>query len=111
MTCTLLPPATKLGQGYVFTGVCDSVHRGRLPQCMTGIPPPWEQTPPLGADPPGSRRPPGSRQPPGAEPPQEQAPPRSRASPGADTPLGADTPQYHAGRYGQRAGGTHPTGM
>ena len=27
-TCTLLPPATKLGQGYIFTGVCDSVHRG-----------------------------------------------------------------------------------
>ena len=25
---SLLPPATKLGQGYVFTGVCDSVHRG-----------------------------------------------------------------------------------
>ena len=24
----LLPPATKLGQGYLFTGVCDSVHRG-----------------------------------------------------------------------------------
>ena len=24
----LLPPATKLGQGYVFTRVCDSVHRG-----------------------------------------------------------------------------------
>ena len=23
-----LPPATKLGQGYIFTGVCDSVHRG-----------------------------------------------------------------------------------
>ena len=23
----LLPPATKLGQGYVFTCVCDSVHR------------------------------------------------------------------------------------
>ena len=23
-----LPPATKLGQGYVFTRVCDSVHRG-----------------------------------------------------------------------------------
>ena len=21
-----LPPATKLGQGYIFTGVCDSVH-------------------------------------------------------------------------------------
>ena len=25
---TFLPPATKLGQGYIFTGVCDSVHRG-----------------------------------------------------------------------------------
>ena len=24
-----LPPATKLGQGYVFTCVCDSVYRGR----------------------------------------------------------------------------------
>ena len=24
----LLPPTTKLGQGYVFTGMCDSVHRG-----------------------------------------------------------------------------------
>ena len=23
-----LPPATKLGQGYVFTGVCHSVNRG-----------------------------------------------------------------------------------
>ena len=25
----LLPPATELGQGYLFTRVCDSVHRGR----------------------------------------------------------------------------------
>ena len=25
-----LPPATKLGQGNVFTGVCDSVNRGGL---------------------------------------------------------------------------------
>ena len=25
---SFLPPATKLGQGYVFTRVCDSVHRG-----------------------------------------------------------------------------------
>ena len=23
-----LPPATKLGQGYIFTGVCHSVNRG-----------------------------------------------------------------------------------
>ena len=27
----------KLGQGYVFTGVCDSVHRGGcIPECLAG---------------------------------------------------------------------------
>ena len=66
----LLPPATKLGQGYIFTGVCDSVHMGGSASVHAGIPPP----PPLG---------PGTP-PPGAE---------------------------HTGRYGQRAGGMHPTGM
>ena len=40
--------------------------------------------------------------PPGADPPQEQTPPT-----GADPPPGAE----HAGRYGQCAGGMHPTGM
>ena len=45
-----------------------------------------EQTPPLGTD----------LHPPGADTPPEQAPP---------------PPVQHAGRYGQRAGGTHPTGM
>ena len=25
---SLLPPATKLGQGYIFTGICHSVHAG-----------------------------------------------------------------------------------
>ena len=40
-----------------------------------------------------------------------QGPPRS--APGKQTPLlGADTPPtVHAGRYEQRAGGTHPPGM
>ena len=56
MLLLLLPPATKLGQGNVFTGVCDSVHRGGLPQCMLGYPPP-------GADPP-ARQTPLSRRPP-----------------------------------------------
>ena len=59
--CSLLPPATKLGQGYVFTGVCDSVHGGGV--CLSAC---WDTT-----------------------------------------PLGPE----HAGRYGQRAGFTHPTGM
>ena len=31
---TFLPPATKLGQGYVFTRVCDSVHREGIPACL-----------------------------------------------------------------------------
>ena len=40
----LLPPATKLGQGYVFTRVCDSVHMGvslagGLPHGMLAYPP------------------------------------------------------------------------
>ena len=30
---------TKLGEGYVFTGVCDSVHRGGgvIPACLAGL--------------------------------------------------------------------------
>ena len=40
---TLLPPATKLGQGYVFTGVCDSVHSGGVPD---QVHPPGPGTPP-----------------------------------------------------------------
>ena len=38
--------------------------------------------------------------------PREQTP-QSRHAPGSRHPPGAE----HAGRYGQRAGGTHPTGM
>ena len=56
-------PQRSYGQGYVFTRVGDSVHRGGLPQCILGYHPcppwsrpprsrpPWEQTPhPPGAD-------------------------------------------------------------
>ena len=44
----LLPPTIKLGQGNIFTGVCDSVHRGGLPQCMLGYhtPGPGRHPPP-----------------------------------------------------------------
>ena len=35
---SLLPPAMMLGQGYVFTCVCDSVHKGggAIPACIAG---------------------------------------------------------------------------
>ena len=80
-----LPPATKLGQDYIFTGVCDSVHRGGSALVHAGIP-----------------HPPSTR-----HHPQDQAPPRPGTPPREQPPPGAE----HAGRYGQRAGGTHPTGM
>ena len=84
----LLPPATKLGQGYVFTRVCDSasVHAGILPTpCLAGVDTPPGPGIPLGVDTPlGTVACPGTRQPPGA---------------------------VHAGRYGKQAGGKHPTGV
>ena len=55
----------------------------------------------------GIPHPPQSRHPPDQTPPWEQTPPQEQTPPGADTPPGTE----HAGRYGQRAGGTHPTGM
>ena len=99
-----LPPATKLGQGNVFTGMCDSVHRGVClsacwdvtpPGAGTPIPPeqtppeqapPQEQTPPPGADTPPRVDPPGASTPLETAPPQEQTPLPSRH------PLGAGTP-------------------
>ena len=77
---SLLPAATKLGQGNVFTGVCDSVHGRDLPQCMLGCQPPPDQ-----ADPPEPGRPPWDQ----ADPPGPETPPQT----GQATPLDkADTP-------------------
>ena len=101
-------------EGYVFIPVRHSVHRGGLPQCMLGYPPPGsrhprsrhtssgadtprEETPPRSRHPweetsPGSRHPSRTRHPPpGTRHPQEQAPlgpgnPRDQAPPGADPP-------------------------
>ena len=70
----LLSLATKLGQGYVFTGVCDSVHRGGV--CLSAC---WDTHTP-GADTPG------------ADTPQEQTPPWSR-HPQEQTPPGQTHPQ------------------
>ena len=104
--------AMKLGQGYVFTGVCDSVHREGTAPLHARIyrhhqPPPWDQR----------QAPPPTRYQP---PTRTRHPPKPGTTPaGADTPfqtrhaLQTRTPSsaVHAGRYGQQTGSTHPTGM
>ena len=88
-----------LGQGDVFTLVCHSFcTQGGLPQCMLGYHTPSGSRPPR----PDTPVPPWSRIPLGADP-VDQA----HAPSWEQTPLGG----VHAGRYGQRACGTHPTGM
>ena len=122
-----------------FTHVCHSFCSwGCLPQCMLGYHPPGSRHS-LRADTPQSRhhlpgadtpradtpwsrhpprsRPPGSRHPPRADPPEQTPPeqtpaPQSKHPPEADTPRSRHSPgAEHAGRYGQRADGTHLTGM
>ena len=88
---TYYRPQRSCGQGYVFTRVCDSVHRGRSPenppQDQADTPdqaePPQDQaddpsreTPWDQADPPGRENPPDQADPPQGEPPQtRQTPP------------------------------------
>ena len=120
----LLLAATKLGQGNIFTSVCQEFcprGGGRVSASVhAGV---HHPNPPQGADPPD---PPGSRHPPGPGTPPEQTPPepgtprtRHPLPPGADTPSpGSRHPPDHVhppgkqtAAYGQRAAGTHPTGM
>ena len=102
---------------------------GCLPQCMLGYTPPGPGTPPWSrppkAEPPRPSTPPGADTPPptrpgthpppgpGTPPPQPGTPPLEQTPPrpgthtrGADPPPGKQTAVY-----GQRAAGTHPTGM
>ena len=87
-----LPSATKLGQGYVFTGVCDSVHGGEyltryIPPRTSQVPPGTRYTPPG----PGTHPPLGPGTPPGTR----YTPSRTRYSPSLGTrytPLGPGTP-------------------
>ena len=83
----LLPAATKLGQGNIFTSVClSTVGEGCLPQCMLGYPyPPPTPRPgtPWEADPHPPR--------PWADTPPTRTP-RSRHPPGPGTPREADPP-------------------
>ena len=73
---------------------CLSVHRGCVPLCMLGYAPRDQSLPP------GNRHPPSQEQ----TPLQEQTHPRKSRHPPPPPPV-------HAGRYGQQAGGTHPTEM
>ena len=101
-------PAMKLGQGYIFTGICDSVHRG---VCLSAC---WDTTPPRTRHPPGIRHTPlGPGTPWDKSPPWDQAPSGADSSRTRHPPPREQTPPYteHAGRYGQRGGGTFPTGM
>ena len=118
----------------IFSQACvkNSVHGGGgcLPQCMLGYTPP-EQTPPDQAPPgtthippPRDQTPPGSGTPryqtPWSRHPPDQAPPTTPAPPGPDPPHPEQTPpspgpdpppRKQTAAYGQRAAGTHPTGM
>ena len=82
-----LPPATKLGQAYVFTGVCHSVNRGGGGVCLSAC---WD-TPPR-ADMPPEQTLPWSRHPPEQTPPGADTPPE-QTSPKPDTPQTKYTPQ------------------
>ena len=98
----LLPAATKLGQGYIFTGVCHSVNRG---VCLSAC---WDAHPSLAGIPPLADRPPSRQTRPAGRPPGRQTLPPGRQTPHwqADPLAGRPPP-----RYGQCSAGTHPTGM
>ena len=64
-------PQRSCGQAYVFTRVCDSLHRGGLPQCMLGY------HPREGSTPPGKEAAPRER----AHPPRKEAHPPEGSTP------------------------------
>ena len=105
-----LPATTKLGQGNIFTSVCQEFWRVSASVHARIYPPPPEQTPPDQADTPRTwQTPPRTRQttpPDQAEPPPPPRPGRHPPGPGRHPPPRKVTP-----KYGLRAAGTHPTGM
>ena len=101
----------------MFTGVCDSVHRGGVvPQCMLGYPPttpgPDHPTPPPEQTPPPSRPNPRNRHPPGADTPWEQIPPGpdtpQEQTPRPDTPPQKQTPPRPDAPWSRPPGSRHP---
>ena len=90
-----LPAATKFGQGNVFTGICDSVHRegGVYLSACWDTNPPGADTPPQNRHPPWSRHPPGSRPPSGPDTPQSRHLPGTRHPPEQTCPKGDNLPE------------------
>ena len=100
-----LPAATKLGQGNIFTSVCQEFcpqGGGCLPQCMLGYTPPQTRQTPREQTPPSQTRQTIPLPPTRQTPRTRQTPPDQ-----ADTP----PPEKQTPAYGLRAAGTHPTGM
>ena len=114
----LLPAVNKVWGKVICLQACVCPQQGEY---LTRYTPqtrytPREQSTPLGADTPPGADPPGADTPPEQTSPRTDTP-RSRHPSGADTPEQTPLPRgdppgaEHAGRYGQRTGGTHPTGM
>ena len=121
---TFLPPANEVWGNVIF------LHLSVI--LFTGGGSTWAGTPPRQVHPPGRYtplpgqvHPLGRYNPPAGTPwggklPWAGTPPQAGTSPGRYTPGQVHTPPWtgtlppgalHAGRYGQQAGGTHPTGM
>ena len=90
---------------FLHVSVILSMEGWSLPQCMLGYHPPGPGNPPEQAPPPTRTRHPREQTPPRADTPQ------SRHLQGPDPPEAGTPGAVHAGRYGQRAGGMHHTGM
>ena len=73
---SLLPAATKLGQGNIFTPVCDSVNRGGTWSGPRGGT--WQTPPRPGTPPPRDQT---RHTPPQTRPPQDQTPPQPGTPP------------------------------
>ena len=106
----LLPPANEVWGKVIFSEACvkNSVHRGGV--CLIAC---WDTPPPDQRQVPPGNRPPSSRaDTPRTDIPAEQTPPE-QTHPPEQTPWQQTPPPraVHAGRYGQQAGGTYPTGM
>ena len=91
----LLLAATKLGQGNIFTSVCQEFcpQGGRVSASVHAGIPPWDQAHPPRADtPPGTRHPPRADNPPSRDQPP---PPKTRTSPpGADCSIRSTSGRY-----------------